>query len=427
MSWWRPVNRFLNRRRTSYAWVAAGALWIAWLLSVLLGPGRMDLFGHVIGADYIQFYAAGRTLLDGESDRLYDFSYQLQLEQEVAGPDFDSFHAFITPPFLAFLYTPLSALPYEWSFVVWSTIGIAWLYLSLRLMNPGERKNQVLWALTWFPVFAAVSFGQNSLLSLALLSLTYALWRREKNLLAGLTCSLLLYKPQLILGIGILWVLDWRRSYKSLIGLVLGGLGLSAASLLLLPDASREYAQVAVETLPTLSSFRGFPIWHSQTLRDFWLLLFPGTQPIAVGVHIVISIAGLVLFYRLQKLHPDRNPLLFAMAICLTILITPHAMIYDWTLLIIPAILLWEHRPQNHDQLKVLYALVWIATFVSTQLTHGQLSLFSRALQLSVPTFVFVLINLNQMLESPGVLVSTSGMNLNANSDEPDSNRDQLP
>jgi alpha-1,2-mannosyltransferase len=411
----------------SYAWFAGGALWIVWILSLVLGPGRMDLFGQAIGTDYIQFYAAGRTLLNGEGDQLYDFSYQLQLEQDIAGPDFDSFHAFITPPFLALLYSPLSALSYEWSFVVWSSLGIACLYFSLRLLDPGGRKSQVIWALSWFPVFAAVSFGQNSLLSLAILSVTYALWKRERHLLSGIVCSLLFYKPQLILGVGFLWLLDWRQSYKSLIGLILGGLGLTTMSIMLLPAASKEYAKFAFETLPTLSSFQGFPIWHSQTLRDAWLLLLPGTRPIANVFHILISLVGLVLFYRLRKFHADQNPLLFAMAICLTVLITPHAMIYDWAILIIPSLLLWEYRPTDRDQLRVLYALIWVVTFVTTQLTRGQLSLFSRALQVSVPVYVFALINLGQILRSSGSVEGPTEFDHDPESDDALSIRDQSP
>ncbi len=165
----------------------------------------MDLANQVIGTDYIQFYAAGTTIRNGEGDRLYDFTYQRQLEQAIAGPEFDTFHAFITPPVLAVLYSPLSFIPYSLSFAVWSVLGVMFLYFSIRLLNSIEVKNQFLWALSWFPVFATISFGQNSLLSLMLLALTYVLWKHEKKLASGLICSLLLYKPQLIIGVGILW------------------------------------------------------------------------------------------------------------------------------------------------------------------------------------------------------------------------------
>ena len=199
---------FLNARRLGYAWIAGGMLWGGWLISLALGPGHLDLAGHVVGTDYLEFYAAGMTVRLGESAQLYDIAYQTQLQQAIIGPQLRDYYGFITPPFLAWLFAPLSALPYLWSFALWSALGLAALWLSLRLLAPDPRRAG-LWALTFFPVFAAISYGQNSLLSLLLLSLVYRLWRRGHGWAAGLTASLLLYKPQLLLGVALLWLLEW--------------------------------------------------------------------------------------------------------------------------------------------------------------------------------------------------------------------------
>src|SRR4030066_1547662 len=110
--------------------------------------------------------------------------------------------------------------------------------MSVRLLLSIQPVKSLLWSLTWFPIFASISFGQNSLLSLFLFSLTYYLWRKGRLLTAGLVCSLLLFKPQLVLGIGILWLLEWRKDWKALLGLSIGGLALAAISLLTLPEAS---------------------------------------------------------------------------------------------------------------------------------------------------------------------------------------------
>ena len=82
------VNRLLTPQRISYAWLMAGALWIAWLISIALGPGYLDLNRHVVGTDYIQFYAAGQTLRSGQEARLFDFEYQQALEREIAQEEF---------------------------------------------------------------------------------------------------------------------------------------------------------------------------------------------------------------------------------------------------------------------------------------------------------------------------------------------------
>jgi hypothetical protein len=241
MTWWMRFDHFLTPRRISYAWITGGALWFAWLISCLLGAGNMDLAGHVVGTDYITIYASGIALREGKSASLYNFEFQNQLQQSIAGPELTTFNAFITPPFLAWLFVPFSTLPYIWSFVVWSLLSVLLLWISLKLLSTEKPVKAFLFSLTWFPIFATISFGENSLLSVFILCLTFWLWRKEKYILAGLACSLLLYKPQLILGVGLLWLLEYRRSWKSLLGLFIGGVSLLGLCFWLLPDASRSY------------------------------------------------------------------------------------------------------------------------------------------------------------------------------------------
>jgi alpha-1,2-mannosyltransferase len=390
MSWVVKIDRLLTPRRMSYAWIAGAALWLAWMASIVFGPGNMDLAGQVIGTDYMQFYAAGTTFLHGQNSDLYNFSYQSLLEQEIAGPGLTSFHAFITPPFLAWLYVPFAALPYTWSFFAWSLLGFLFLWLSIKLIGTESPKKAFIWSLTFFPIFAAISFGQNSLLSMFLFSLTFWLWKKDKYFAAGLVSSLLLYKPQMALGLGILWLLEWRKSWKSLLGLTIGGSILAGLCFWLLPGASHEYIDLARNFLPGLIYQEEFPIWHLQSLRGFWILLTAGNRWFSEGLSLAFSLLGVVAyFFFWRRFRNDRN-IAFAGAICLTIWISPHAMIYDWSILVIPAILFWQAFPELRMLLKVLYTLAWIAVFISTPLTIAQLKVFPVAIQISMPVLVMV-------------------------------------
>jgi len=100
--------------------------------------------------------------------------------------------------------------------------------------------------------------------------------------------------------------------------------------------------------------------------------------------------------YRFWRRHRDRFPLTFAAAVALTLWITPHAMIYDWAVLLIPAILLWEEVPEGRGRWRALYALVWLATFLGDPLTYGQWRWFHRAVQVTVPVLGFVLYRVGQ-------------------------------
>jgi hypothetical protein len=126
------------------------------------------------------------------------------------------------------------------------------------------------------------------------------------------------------------------------------------------------------------------------SLRAFWILLFPGHKWLTEGLSIILSMAGIVayvFYWRANRREPD---MLFAGAICLTIWITPHAMIYDWCILLIPAILFWQDRPGMRTVWKPLFALIWIVTLLSGILTYGQVNFLNFAIQLSIPILFLV-------------------------------------
>ncbi len=382
------IQRFLTPQRLTYAFLAGGVLWLSWLISVLFGPGYVDLAGQAIGTDYVQFYAAGKTLLHGESAHLYDMEFQSQLEQAIIGPELASYHAFINPPFFAALFAPLAALPYGISFAVWSLLSLLMLWGSVYLLNQKRPLRPFLWSLTWFPAFATISFGQNALLSLFLLTSVYVLWQRERRFLAGLVLGLLMYKPQLTLGVGLLWLLRWRKDWLALSGFALSTLGLVAISFGLLPEAGQAYFTFAREVLPDLPGWKEFPLWHLHTVRGFWRMLLP-LDILADFLTLGCTVGGLVAFWKLIKAHPLTKALTFAGATCLTLWITPHAMIYDWAVLLVPAVLFWRELGARHTELRTLYALIWLAAFLSGPLTLLQWRTLPFAIQISVPVLAF--------------------------------------
>lgn len=388
------LRRFLTAHRLSYAWLAGGVLWGAWLASLLLGSGNVDLAGQPVGTDYLQFYAAGITVRSGDGAKLYDMAYQAQIEKDIIGPRLSTYHAFITPPFLSWVFVPLSRLPYKLSFIVWSLLGLLLLAASLVLLGDPHPKRSYLLSLTWFPVFAAVAFGQNALLTVFILSVAYGLWRRGHIFLAGLVLSLITYKPQLVLGFALWWAVDVRKSWRAMLGLALGTGALVAFCFYGMPEASAAYVKFALTVLPDLPSWQDFPIWHLHTVRGFWRLLCPWSPKLGDALTLVLD--GAIVWYgaRLLCRYREHPTIPYATAVCLSICLTPHAMAYDWALLVIPGVLLYTQGPEQRERWRPLWALVWVAVFLSGPLTHLQLRTVSAALQVSVPVLGFVLISL---------------------------------
>jgi alpha-1,2-mannosyltransferase len=399
-AWWLPISRALTPVRLAYAAITGAVLWLAWLISISFGSGSLDLAKQVIGTDYIQFYASGLTLRQDNAALLYDFSYQSALEVEIAGPELTNFHAFLTPPFLAWLFVPFSMLPYVWSFIIWSLLSLGGLYASLKILGVKHTRRTYLWTLCWFPVFAAVSFGQNSLLSLLILSLSYITWRRQRSFLSGLITSLMLFKPQLVIGIAILWLVCWRKDWKALLGLLTGGGILAGLTWIFLPEAATNYIQMAIKYLPGMIYQEQFPLYHLHALRGFWTLLLPGMDGLSETISILISLVALGFFIDIVMRSRHRPALSYAAVIAATILITPHAMIYDWVLLLIPAILLWQELPELKLYWRVVFAIIWLITLLSGPITYLQLLVFPVAVQISVPVFIFLLINIIHTLKN---------------------------
>ncbi len=335
----------------------------------------------------------------GESARLYDFEYQRTLQEAVIGPALQDFYAYLNPPHLAWLFAPLSALPYPASYAAWVLISLLLLWGAIYLTagEKSETRRIFGWGLTFFPVIASITFGQNGLLSLAVLALTYFLWMRNRPLAAGLASSLLLFKPQLLLGLGLLWLLEGRQGWKALAGLVAGGFATVVISIGLAPEASLDYLAMARQILPGITAWEGFPLWHSQTWRAFWLLLLPGQIRLSEILALVVSVLGVAVFLIFRR-QTKRREILFCAAILLTLWVAPHAMIYDWAILLLPAMILWQAVPGLRTLWRASYALLWTASFVAGPLVILQKLVLPVALQVSLPALCLAIIWARQPL-----------------------------
>ena len=57
----------------------------------------------------------------------------------------------------------------------------------------------------------------------------------------------------------------------------------------------------------------------------------------------------------------------------LSFLVTPYALLYDWALLLIPAILLARHLPEHDDHWKLAYSVLGTAAYLGKPLMEIQL------------------------------------------------------
>jgi hypothetical protein len=400
---YRAFNHFLNPKRLRYPWFIGGALWAAWLLNLLIGKGNTDLAGHLIGTDFVAFYTAGKIILMGRSPELYSLELAHTIQQELYGGFSFNFNPFLNPPHYALLMAPFASIPYPWAPLIWIGLGLACLWLSVKLLGAEHPTLTFFFALTWLPVFYAASFGQNAFLSLLIFSLTYFLWKRNHHLLAGLIFSLLFYKPQFLIGVGLLWLLDGRRNWKALLGLGIGCLIQILLNFWLLPGATQAYLTYALKINSNLMGVEGFPMWNAFSMQAFWLALLPGFKGLAQALYLVCTITFLYFFIKFWKKNRNQQAVMFSAAVVWLVLAIPYIMVYDWTLLLVPAILLWENVPHLRPQWQATYAFLWAITFVSGVLTFTMLHFLPFAIQISIPALFLSAAAAYQslMVESP--------------------------
>jgi hypothetical protein len=360
-------------------------------------PAEKALTPDDMGLDFLPFYTAASFVRAGASDRIYDLpplyaaehataqTEHLSLGQRAGGP-------FWNPPFYAALLTPLAAMPYRHALLLWTLINIAALLLAIRLlvrMLPPQatwhtRALVPLLVLVSMPFIQAISHGQNTFMSLLLVTMVVTLWRQRRAVLAGAVCGLLFYKPQLAAVGAIVLALDlgWRAAAATgavglafvLVCLAMPGSDLAARPPLplhadaVLPrfvrdSALADYGARLGGIVTELQENHPYAWERHTTLLSLTRMLAQGstvgptqiTARLATLAIAAMLAAALVLAVRRTRpigsddcwtgLTPVvRRDRLIAATICCTPLLVPFYFDYDLLLLAVPAVLLTAER-----------------------------------------------------------------------------------
>lgn len=377
------------RERAWFGFVVGAVAWVVWLGSLAVGGWYKDAEGTLFAADHLAFYTAAHFVRTGEESRMYDYDpARLGPAQDaIIGWDWLGIEGFRNPPFYALLYVPTAGLPYYTSAVIWTAIGFGLLALAVYLLKPARPGRVLAWALAFYPVFATVSFGQNTLISLVAFAAVYRLLASDRPFAAGLIAGSLWFKPQLLIGLFVWWAITPRRHLRAWVGVGVTGLALAAVSWVALPDASRAF----VESLRDNAKYGGENMWNKHTPKAFAEMLVPDVPAVAWAVALLCSGAGVVMAWWVARRTGAPVAVMFPVAVFLSLWASPHALIYEWALLVAAGVVLWERFPQRRDTWLCLFALAWLVLTVSTVVAKVQIDLnLPFAVQVSVPVLGMV-------------------------------------
>ncbi len=337
-------------RGTAGTWlrmVALAAL-VGWPLGLAVHVGRLDgpldQRGRAIGGDFISFYTAGRLVLGGQGQRLYDLALQQRMQGQVLGVDgYDDLCSFVNPPVVAAALAPLAMLDFRVAWGLCTLMMAAALGLTLRLLTtrlPALRGCGLTvagLAIIYCPLSISITGGQNTALSLLLLTGAFLALRDRRELLAGLLLGLLLYKPQFVLLPAALLLAD--RRWRALAGVALVGLGYYAVG--------------------ALVCGWDWPLTMSRALSAYWPVenLYNGDTSVSlIGycqyalppsiyrlVALVLIFLVLTACWGAWRSTADRRggsvALAWATVVSAAVLVSPHTQWYDLGLLLLPALL----------------------------------------------------------------------------------------
>lgn len=303
------------------------------------------LSGAPFGGDFVEFYNSGKILNEYGPNRLYDFDLQDELMREFLPSGLTL--PFVTPPYVAILFSPLARLPLWLAYLLWILISIA-LYvgaitLALRLeLLP--RRITLLVCLGFPPFFMLViAGGQISAIGCFIFALWLYLSRRHRKLSAGAVLGLLLYKPTLV--IFLLPALLFSRQFRMLIGFtVVSGLLLILSVWMIGPAGLIRYLAILRE----FNSLVGLGYTRSAMHADLPAFI---RQLFGVDIKYVSMALALPLTY-LTRHNPER-------AMVPTMVLSSYAPVYDLIILVPLMIIAYKLVSPN------LLAFLFVVSFFS--------------------------------------------------------------
>lgn len=357
---------------------------VSWLLRLVDAPTNGWFAGETtfaVGSDFGVFYTAADLARNGGIDQLYDVdAFQAAFEATIGTPPAIN-AAYANAPPLALAMAPLSWLPWESAWVVWTLVGLMLAWLAVRALHRGRTWPVVVGILLTYPGYLAVVSGQLSLVWLAIFAAVFWAMKVDRLVMAGLLAGLLVLKPPLLVGLAVWWLID-KRMWRTL-GVTFLSAGLIAtASILLAPGAWQEYPR-ALRDFSELHSAQGAQ-WAQFSPWGFVGLISPDHAGAGVVVGVIASAAALAGFVWLFRRRTSDWVPLFAAAIVLTLWVSPHVVAYDWVLLLAAGLALWGYDRSLQPRLVVAGAVVAAVSLWSIFLGIVTRDAFGWTLQIAV-------------------------------------------
>jgi len=323
-------------------------------LLVFRGAKQSVLSGYY---DFAAYYGAAQIVAGGAGKDLYDYDTQLKSQQQfVLGRKRPLL--FNHPAFEALFFLPFAHFPYARAYLLWALVNLVILSILPFLLLPylrGLRDSLrpslvVISFFSFFPIFAAILQGQDSILLLFIYTLVFISLKRGYEHRTGVLLGLGMFRPQLMIPFLLAFMV--RRRWKVLSGFLIASALLALLSIQITgwkgaisyPGLLWGIDRGARDSIAGADHYAIHPS-AMPNLRGFIHAHIAGGIPEAYTSLGILGISLLLVFWSISKGVGKRSSeqtgldLPFALHLTTTILVSYHLHVHDVSLLLLPLLL----------------------------------------------------------------------------------------
>lgn len=388
--WWAAIAAWLSPQRLRVQGVILiVCLWGGCVVD-FSASGLMDRAGNIKFQDFLQFYISSDLIAHGRRSELYDQRTAENELQSIVQQPTRVILPTVYGPQVGLFFRPLATVSFFSAACAWVAISVVlycgcvlWLWKFCANLRPYPGI-AALAAFAFPPLFHFLLRGQISVLLLVCFTASFFSFHSGKNWLAGAALGLLIFKPQFLVAIPLIFL--FAKAWEPLAGLLTSAIAQIGLTWLYFgTPVMRSY----FDTLLHVSRWIGIAeLTNAQaqmhSLRSFWLLLAPWPS-VAFLLYALSSIFVLAIAAGCWRTHGDLA-LRFSSLIFAAVLINPHLFVYD-LLVLAPALLLtvdWALAHADHPLSAPIKVLAYLSFLLPLL---GPLTVWTH-FQLSVPVFV---------------------------------------
>jgi glycosyl transferase family 87 len=356
--------------------IAAG---IMCALSLYYGYRGETFMGRPLGADFVQFYAAGKILNDGPPAGIYDIPRMAKVELDsLPSMPKTQMLVFANAPYVVIPFRMLAKLPYFTAYCVWLAFSLALyaasVWILFRNLLPGRLGGAAFLLALSAPMYTLETWigGQVAIYAFLAVVLFVRCLLDGRPLLAGMALGLAVYKPSLValpaamMLVGGAWkMLAGLCASTTMVGLVsVAMVGWNGCVQWILTLRVYSYLATAADSVLRRTKYVDF--------NSFFLILFGGNRgatmaAAAVGVTAFASLAW--AWWKWGKRGAVAQRCLWAATLTFTLVINLYVPVYD-TIVLAPAVaLLPGILPSLPDRKRVALqgwvAVLWLAPWLT--------------------------------------------------------------